>query len=62
MSWPGIEPGPPQLKASKKPFEQFVNSYSEHLHMSVRQRRMLVTVRKLSLSGSVCVSADYTGG
>ncbi len=41
MSQPGIEPGPPRWEAStpinrKEPFEQLVNSYSEHIHMSVR--------------------------
>jgi hypothetical protein len=39
MSRQEIEPGPPQVKGErsrKEPFEQLVNSYSEHLHMSVR--------------------------
>ncbi len=33
MSRPGFEPGPPRLGGEhprKKPFEQLVNSYSEH--------------------------------
>jgi hypothetical protein len=39
MSRPGIEPRPPGWEArtlKKEPFEQLVNSYSEHLHMSAR--------------------------
>jgi hypothetical protein len=40
MSRPGIEPGPPPVggkHSRKEQFEQLVNSYSEHLHMSRRQ-------------------------
>jgi hypothetical protein len=36
MPRPGIETGPSTLRGEhsrKKPFEQLVNSYSEHLHM-----------------------------
>jgi hypothetical protein len=38
--------GPLRWKAStrKEPFEQHVNSYSEHLHMSERPRRMLARI------------------
>ncbi len=40
MSRPGIELGPLRSVGGahprKKPFEQLVNSYSEHLHMSPR--------------------------
>ncbi len=32
----GNRPGPPDWEASKEPFEQLVNSYSEHLHLSPR--------------------------
>jgi hypothetical protein len=38
MSRPGIEPGPPGGEYSCKVlFEQLINSFSENLHMSLRQ-------------------------
>ncbi len=40
MSQPGIEPGPPSAMggehSSKELFEQLINSYLEHLHLSPR--------------------------
>jgi hypothetical protein len=39
MSPPEFDPGPPQVgggHSRKEPFEQLVNSYSEHLHRSTR--------------------------
>jgi hypothetical protein len=36
MSQPGIEPVVGGEHSRKEPFEQLVNSYSEHLHMSAR--------------------------
>ncbi len=49
----GNQTRPPQ-HSRKEPFEQLVNSYSEHLHMSMRPRRMLVTC-----SPSACVTWTY---
>jgi hypothetical protein len=42
MSWLGTEPGPLRWVTStlgKSHLNSFVNSYSEHLHMSARPRR-----------------------
>jgi hypothetical protein len=45
MSRRGIEPGPRNarlaLYRSKELFEQRINSYSEHLHMSPRQNEKI---------------------
>jgi hypothetical protein len=44
MSRPGIEPGPPRLEASTL---QLVDSYSEHLHMSLRQYFVFLFIEKI---------------
>ncbi len=60
MSRRGIEPGPRNgrltLYSSKELFEQRINSYSEHLHMSPRQNEKIQCVKEET---DIFLKVDY---